>query len=100
METNGKMITRKAGLLILVLVAVAQAQQKPFDLKGEVLGESLATFKARHPEANCGRHSETISYCEQQKGVTFAGLKHTNLKMNGMYAGFLRDRMVQLSDFV
>ena len=65
-----------------------------------MLGESIAAFKARHPQAKCGRHSDTISYCEQQKDVSFAGLKHTNLKLNGMYAGFLRDKMVQLSYFV
>jgi len=91
---------RAAWLVILVLAGAAQAQQKPFDLKGDVLGESIATFKARHPQANCGRHSDTISYCEQQRDVTFAGLKHTNLKMNGMYAGFSEDKMVQLSYFV
>jgi len=89
-----------ARLAALVLVGAAQAQPKPFDLKGDVLGETIATFKARHPQANCGRHSEMISYCEQQKGVSFAGLKHTSLGKNGMYAGFFKDKLIQLSYFV
>ena len=94
------MLIGKAWIVILVLAGAAQAQPQPFDLKGDVLGESIVTFKARHPQAKCGRHSETISYCEQQKGVSFAGLKHTNLEMNGMYAGFFKDKMTQLSYFV
>lgn len=62
------------GLLLAALLAPAngQGQQHRFDLKGDVLGESLATFKARHARAHCRDTSDTVVSCNQPD-ASFAG---------------------------
>src|SRR5215472_1594912 len=72
-------------LLLFVTTAICTAQPSPqkaahFDLKGESIGESLETFKAKHPDARCSKvEPERVAEwgedaCTVQKGVSFAGL--------------------------
>ena len=39
-------------------------QSRPFDLKGDVLGESIAQFKARNSQASCSRFSDVEVECK------------------------------------
>jgi hypothetical protein len=97
--------TMKLLLAVLILMGTAQAQQMPkqFDLKGDTLGMTLKNFKARHPQAKCYRDSETLTECEQQEGVSFAGLTLSleyQGKLNGMTANFFRDKLIKLKYLV
>lgn len=88
-------------LAVLILTGTAQAQQMPkqFDLKGDTLGMALSNFKARHPQAKCYRDSETLTECEQQEGVSFAGLTLSDEykgELNGLYANFFRGKLIKL----
>ena len=55
----------KTTLLIiatLIIPAGAFAQAQEFDLKGDKLGDSLALFKMRHPEAKCNPDANAMCF--------------------------------------
>jgi hypothetical protein len=78
-----------------------------FELQGDKLGESVATFTAQHPKAECER-SETRTTCYQWADVAIFGLTaHAgagcNLKkryaadcLQGVTAKFTNERLVSL----
>jgi hypothetical protein len=97
---TGRMATQLAscgtGLLLAVLLLgvsmSAQHAPKQFDLNGDVLGESVATFKARHPRAECTNNSETVMMCSQQDGISFAGFTGVPSRI-GLFARFFQGRL-------
>lgn len=74
MKRVSKAVVLIGCLLLAALSAPAngQRQQQRFDLKGDVLGESLATFKANHTRARCWDTSDTLVTCKQSD-ASFAG---------------------------
>ena len=98
-------MTKQIVLAVLILTGTVQAKQKPkqFDLKGDTLGMTLTNFKVRHPQAKCYRDSETLTECEQQKGISFAGLTLSfeyQGRLNGMTATFFRGKLITLKYLV
>lgn len=57
---------------LLLLAPIAMAQSRQFDLKGDVLGESIAQFKARNAQASCSRFSDVEVECKDSS-ASFAG---------------------------
>jgi len=97
--------------LILVVVAVlavlaitkheyAGSHAKPFDLKGDVLGESMDVFKTRHPQAQCERTSDVRWECEDKKAEFAGHLAPDDCPNCGMTARFYRDKLFGLDYWV
>jgi hypothetical protein len=99
---------------VLFAVAIGQicASREPLELKGDRLGESVAQFTARHPNASCKQdENPDIRNCYQRKGVSLADLPtlgstcdppstpywHDVCGMVGLYAKFSSDKLTLLS---
>lgn len=55
-----------------LLMTPLYGQSRQFDLKGDVLGETVPQFKARHPQATCSRFSDVEIEC-RDSSASFAG---------------------------
>ena len=102
---NPEAVVLIGGLLLAALFAPAtgQGQQHRFDLKGDVLGESLATFKAKHTRLHCYDTSDTVVTCKQPD-ASFAGhnpyiyYEHEGDCLNcGLGAEFFKGRLTFIS---
>lgn len=81
----------------------------PFELQGEKLGESLATFISLHPKAQCEDSTKTRKNCYQWADVSIFGLtahpspgcspaKHSSPDcVQGLSAQFKEGRLIMLS---
>lgn len=78
-------------IVALLIPVVAFAQSRRFDLKGDILGETLATFKARHPRVSCNRFSDAGVFCDDDT-ASFAGHRASA----GLQATFFRGRLTRL----
>jgi hypothetical protein len=83
-------------LLVLVAAPVAFGQQKAFELRGDYLGESLSSFKERHPKAYCYDVNDVTVACFDKTG-SFAGHNPYDCEKDcfndGLGAGFFKGRL-------
>jgi hypothetical protein len=99
---------------VLFAVAIGQicASREPLELKGDRLGESVAQFTVRHPNASCKLdENPDIRTCYQRKGVSLADLPTLGstcdppstpywqdvCAMVGLYAKFSSDKLTLLT---
>ena len=84
------------GLLLAVLLLGvslhAQPAPKRLNLNGDVIGESVAVFKARHPRAECTNNSETVMMCSREGGISFAGFSSVPGRI-ALFARFFDGRL-------
>ena len=91
------------GVLLAAFFVSVEGQQPKFDLKGDVLGESVATFKAKHTRATCSDTSDTVLSC-RQSDASFAGRnpyiyyeKEGDCLNCGLAAEFFKGRLTFIS---
>jgi hypothetical protein len=82
--------------LLATLTAFGQ-QQKTFELRGDVLGETLAAFKEHHPHVQCSRYDDVTVSCSDRDG-SFAGhspyiCEKEPCVLDGLSAEFYRGRL-------
>lgn len=58
-------------LTLLLIFSFVMAKSKPFIIKGDQLGESIAAFSTRHLDADCYIETGTTQICEQNKVLIY-----------------------------
>jgi hypothetical protein len=98
---QGKSNMRTSVALLFALLATPVAvsqQQKTYELRGDYLGESLASFKQRHPKAYCYDVNDAAISCHDKDG-SFAGHspygcdEEKDCYLVGLRAGFFKGRL-------
>lgn len=81
-------------LSVLLLGVSLHAQHAPrrLELNGDVVGESVAEFKTRHPRAECTNNSEKVMMCSREAGVSFDGFNSVPGRI-GLFARFFEGRL-------